>query len=152
MKYISIALVILSLSLFSCREEEAAWVSIRNSTPYNLYITFVPAINANGFRLQETLDTEFFSEVDIYRSMDESIDPCTLLSEGYNSFTITIASPDTIKVSFSKSPRPGYAFNPFIDSESWVYEKFVRDFPDMGSRNTTSIHNHIFVIEMGNLR
>lgn len=43
----------------SCADDnELAWVSVRNDTDYNLEIEFLPTENANGYKLQASLDPE----------------------------------------------------------------------------------------------
>lgn len=147
---LSVLIPLLFLYLVSCENDEVAWVSINNETEYSIDIQFSPTSEANGYKLNETLDT-IDTMVDIYHSGDESIAPCKLLSNGYNSFIIHINNSGEDILYFGKNEEPNYSSDPFTDRDAWSYEKFTDDFPTNFSPNTKTVHNYILNIRMENI-
>lgn len=133
----------------SCADDnELAWVSVRNDTDYNLEIEFLPTENANGYKLQASLDPFSESQVQMYSDVDEGIDPNVLLSRGYDSLIVRVQDLKATTIHFGKRSTPNYAYNPFNESELWDYEEFSADFPTNTSPNTQFIHNHLLVIDL----
>ena len=139
--------ILIILALVSCEDDhEVAWVSFRNETNYVLNIEFFATKTANGYKMRETLDTLHRTDIAVYYSGNQDINPCKLLAAGYDSIVIAIQNPSFDSIFFGKQSTPNYQINPFIDSDEWIYEEFYRDFPTNRSLNTTLIHNHILVI------
>ena len=143
--------LILLSTVLSCDDNEVAWVSVKNCTEYNIDIEFYPTPDANGYRVNESLDPIGKQVVDIYHSPDENIDPCELLSSGYDSIVVTISNPESSVIYFGKQSATNYSIDPFKDSDKWIYEQFVEDFPTNTSLNTTTIHNYILEIDIENI-
>jgi hypothetical protein len=88
---------------------------------------------------------------DIYHSGEENINPCDLLKNGYNSFTVHIKNTGADILYFGKEIETNYLFDPYTENDVWSYETFTADFPTNFSRNTQKIHNYVLNIRMNNI-
>jgi hypothetical protein len=148
MKLLPIWIGTLLILCESCTDNELAHVSLINDTDYNLEIQFFHAEGANGYKMEASLDPFSNNRVDMYSSVDESLEPDDLLSMGYDSLIVNIGDLKGTKIFFGKNSEPNYAFNPFKESEPWDYEEYSADYPTNTSPNTHLIHDHLLVIEM----
>ena len=148
-KYLILLMIFSALITISCKKEDhLMWISIKNETKYIIDCNFYPTKLADGYTTFSSIDT--MQQIDIYSSDNMDQKPTDLLEKVYDSIIITISGLNKDLV-FKKDIVKNYKLNPYTDVDSWVLEKFTKNFPTNTSRNSKEIDNYYFSIKLEDL-